>query len=72
MNNLTVVMLMQMISEENYVPYRRSARNFTKNKKPRDVGRRKKVHVQKVNRGMRKNHNIKQPGFDVQRKSVTR
>ena len=72
MHNLTMIMLMRMISEENYVPYQRSARNFTKDKKSHKTGKRQKIHVQKVNQEMRRNHNIRQPGFDVQRRPVTR
>ncbi len=63
---------MKMISEENYVPYQRTARSFTKEKKPKELGKGKKMQTQKVNHRMRRNHNIKQPGFDVQRRPVSR
>lgn len=68
MNRLTLAVLMQMISDDDYVPYQRTAREFRKEKKPREFGKGSKMRLQKVNRGMRRNHNIKQPGFDVQRR----
>jgi hypothetical protein len=70
MDNLTLAILMQMISEDNYVPYQRTARDFKKEKKPKDLARGQKMRTQKVNRSMRRNHNIKQPGFDVQRRPI--
>ena len=64
---LTIPILLKMISEEGYVPYQRAPRDFKKVRKEPNVS--KEIRASKVNMRMRKQHNIKQPGFDVQRRN---
>jgi hypothetical protein len=69
---LTVAMIMQMM-EGDYVPYEATPRSFTKERvhRSRSIKNKKIGQSFNVNQNMRRNHNIKQPGVDVQRRSYS-
>jgi len=68
MNTLTIAILTQMMTGD-YVPKNHSTpRTFTKAKKKRQHFKSNREPYN-VNKQIRRRHNIKQPGFDVQRKT---
>ena len=68
MNTLTIAILTQMMNSEYVAVYHQTPRTFTKSKKKRQHFKSNREPYN-VNKQIRRRHNIKQPGFDVQRKT---
>lgn len=64
---LTIAMVYQMMDGD-YVPYKATPRSFTiERTRPKSI-KKGTSRSFNVNRRMRRNHNIRQPGVDVQRR----